>query len=1192
MRKKNKRVRKGIVVLATAILSTSFYSVAAEERISFSTNTKGESVLTEATVDGADLSLEKPVKDSINSMNYTKLPMITNNCNTLGNCGYYIINGIDMVDAGGAYYTGGEKGVCEQTKNGKRLLCTDNAHNLNYGENKLYFTTKYSEGTYIKIIDTVSAELVQTYELPGWEIKQMYLVNNEELMFLAGGCIFSLDLDTQEILYHEEYDAVFSFIPTRKGIVYAQGEVQDYTLYVEECKVGEHVSDYYMEDDILVYTMDGVEYRLGYNRMDYHVMFTKDFDYTSTYTTQSWFQDITTEDFLKELSQVIPEEETNVVFSEGERIDTTPTEEGTVILSTAQFAKVYTPGEACDSEKLIPAKVTKEQKAIANRAKEIYNDTWTTLGRVKRWNELTDAESSGCMLDEGVEVHGIVYSQAVNNGKFVLSSGGMSWEEYKKERAKKDSVLYSEKKEDWSWGYVTKGGKQVQEFGPKYGCDCSTFASYCWDLEKRTTTVEIGQYGVDKNTDVEENDKNKWKKFIKIQVGDILNKEKSHVVVISDIKYNQEGNIAEIEVTEQTVPYTRQKVYKGLDALWDSKDNYGNYTLYRLKSIQGTTLALDKTNCSCYEKDTIQLAVTGAPGGKLTWKSSNSSVASVDKEGLVTAKKAGTAVITATLTVNGLKQTAKCKVAVTKKSLTMKSKMTIYPGYPEQLTAKTIPNTDIAWSSGNSAIATVKDGLVTGIKPGTVKITAKANGITKICTVTVKACTIKMKKKEQKMYQGETLQLEAVTTPAWEAVYCWESSNETVAMVDEKGMVTAVKAGKTEITAKLKNGKKATCKIQVKKPSFIMNTNLSVYMGQTKEITASTRPETKIVWTSDNPQIATVDKQGRVTGVAVGKTKITGVANGVTRTCNIKILKPTLTISPSKLTVYKGYTGKIKATPLPDANVEWNSLDTSIVKVDTDGTVEGLKAGKVVVTAKAHGLLKKCTVTVKNPTLKLSSASLEIGRGETKKIKATVQPQSASVIWSSSNTLVAAVGEDGTITGLKLGTAIIKAQAHGLVKTCAVTVLEPSFSIETSAISLYQGKTRKITASVRPDAAIRWESSNEQVAKVDEKGIVTGVKAGVAVISAEAHGITRTCEVTVKKPTLTVKKTDYKIKIGKTDKISAYTAPAANIQYRSLRPNTVSVDSKGKIKGLQRGVATIVVSANGCYEYVFVTVVD
>ncbi len=1099
----------------------------------------------------------------------------------LGNNGYYIINGVNMVATGDAVIVGEEDGIHIQTVTDEVLLCSDVARNLNYGENKLYYTTASDDGTHIKIMNLISMKVEKTFELSGWDVKQMYLVNNEQLMFLAGGCIFTLDLATEEMEYLDDYSDVFSFIPTGQGVVYAKGSVQDYTLYIDERKVEEHVSDYYMEDDVLVFTVDGEEYRLGYSKYQEIKTLSEDFDIKMAYTTETWFETISEEEFLADLSKVVPveDEETGVKPLFAPLVDESDVSGSTVALGTDNFHQVYTEEEDTDDSVLIDAKVTKEQKEIAKRARDIYNDTWVTLGKVKCWGKSTEETD---VMEPGEKIHGIIYTQAVYNGKFVLSPTGMSWDEYKEERANKDSKLYSTDFDDWSWAYVRqKDGSYAPQYGPKYGCDCSTFASYCWDLEERKPTREIWKEGVQRG---------ETGKFVKIQVGDILNEAGNHVVVITDVKYNQDGNIAHIEVTEQTVPDVRQTVYDDVDDLL-SEGGYGSYTLYRSKKVKNTELTIDKKEYTCYAKETFRLSANGVSGGKIAWKSSNSSVAKVDQTGLVTAKKAGTATITVTVTINGESQKAKCKVTVKKKTLKMDSKKTVYLGYPAAIEATATPEDTIIWSSSNQAVATVKGGVVTGVKKGTAKITAKANGVTKTCTVTVKECSVKMKQKTKTVYKGETVQVIAIAKPLEEKVASWSSSNTQVAVVDQLGNVTGIKKGTAVITAKLANGNKATCKVQVKNPAFIMNNKVSVYKGDTKKITATASPTTSIIWKSENPAIATVDGNGQITGVAVGKTRITAVAHGIKRTCTVTVKKPTFTLRPSKLTVYKGYTGKITVTPLPNnVEVEWSCSDEDILQIESDGTVKGKQLGKAVITAKAHGIVKKCTVTVKAPSLKLNNSKMTVYKGENKKIKATSMPANVTVKWSSSDSSVAEVSADGAVTGVNPGTATITAQAHGISRTCVVTVLKPNLIINKTSLSIYKGATGKIVASATPKTTIVWESSNKAVATVDAKGVVTGVKAGKATITATANGIIRECEVTVKNPTLTVESYSYSVRVGQTVKISAYTAPAATINYRSLRTSIATVNSNGRVTGVSTGTATIIVSANECAKYVKITV--
>lgn len=151
-----------------------------------------------------------------------------------------------------------------------------------------------------------------------------------------------------------------------------------------------------------------------------------------------------------------------------------------------------------------------------------------------------------------------------------------------------------------------------------------------------------------------------------------------------------------------------------------------------------TTITLNKSEVSMYEGKTYRLrAVTSGEASDVKWSSSNSSVAIVSSSGLVKGKKAGTAIITAT--VNGVKST--CKVTVLKSSITLdKKSIELYLKGTKTATLKATvkPSATITWSSSNRSVATVSNGKVTAKRVGKCTITAKANGKVARCTVTVK----------------------------------------------------------------------------------------------------------------------------------------------------------------------------------------------------------------------------------------------------------------------------------------------------------------------------------------------------------------------------------------------------------------------------------------------------------------------
>ncbi len=162
----------------------------------------------------------------------------------------------------------------------------------------------------------------------------------------------------------------------------------------------------------------------------------------------------------------------------------------------------------------------------------------------------------------------------------------------------------------------------------------------------------------------------------------------------------------------------------------------------------------------------------------------------------------------------------------------------------------------------------------------------------------------------------------------------------------------------------------------------------------------------------------------------------------------------------------------------------------------------------------------------------VSPATLSLVEGTSDQLRATVTPSDAankSVSWTSSATAIATVDNTGKVTAVSAGTATItvKTADGGKTATCAVTVTTKvipvtGISIEEGATAeVEEGKTVALTAKVQPDNAtdktVTWTSSNKAIATVAD-GVVTGVAAGQAVITAKAGDKEATCTVTVKRP--------------------------------------------------------------------------
>ena len=383
----------------------------------------------------------------------------------------------------------------------------------------------------------------------------------------------------------------------------------------------------------------------------------------------------------------------------------------------------------------------------------------------------------------------------------------------------------------------------------------------------------------------------------------------------------------------------------------------------------------------------------------VTWKSSDTSVAKVDSTGKVTAVKAGSATITATA-ADGSGYTAECAVTVTQKVtgiVLSRTATTLKEGKGLVLTATVSPadasDKTLIWESSDSNVAKVDStGKVTAVKPGEAVITVSAadgSGVKATCDVTVPqpVTGITLDKEAVTIAVGKTVTLKATVSPAnaYNNKVSFESSDESVATVDDTGKVTAVKAGSATITvtANDNNGAEATCTVTVTQPVTAIKldkTTATIKTGQTQTLKATVSPsnatDKSVTWKSSNEKVAKVDNAGKVTAVAPGKATITVTAadgSGKTATCTVTVPQPVtgITLDKEAVTTARGTAITLNATVSPsnaaDKSVTWKSSDESVAKVDSTGKVTTVAPGTAVITATAgdgSGKSASCEITV------------------------------------------------------------------------------------------------------------------------------------------------------------------------------------------------------------------------------------
>ena len=396
---------------------------------------------------------------------------------------------------------------------------------------------------------------------------------------------------------------------------------------------------------------------------------------------------------------------------------------------------------------------------------------------------------------------------------------------------------------------------------------------------------------------------------------------------------------------------------------------------------------------------------------------------------------------------------------------------------------------------------------------------------------------------------------------------------------------------------------------------------LTMSVGKTAALSATVLPEDaydrSFTWKSGNPGVAAVNNNGKVTAAAKGTAVIKAAANdgsGVFAECKITVRQPvtSLTLNKTSLTVNKGATSTLSATAGPsDANnktVKWTTSDSSVATVSSAGEVKGVKRGTATITATAadgSGKKATCSVTVKQPvtSVTLNKTALTLNNGKTATLTATVGPSNANnktVKWTTSNSAVATVSSTGVVKGLKRGTATITATAadgSGKKAACKVTVtkLVTSLTLNKTVLPLQPKKTEKLTATVSPSDAdnktVKWTTSSSAVATVNSNGKVTAKGKGTAIIKATAadgSGENATCTVTVVTPkksvsSVTLNKRSLTMQVGKTQTLSVTVKPTnadiRNVIWTSSNTKVATVDSKGKVKAIGKGTATITATA-------------
>ena len=564
-----------------------------------------------------------------------------------------------------------------------------------------------------------------------------------------------------------------------------------------------------------------------------------------------------------------------------------------------------------------------------------------------------------------------------------------------------------------------------------------------------------------------------------------------------------------------------------------------------------------------------------------------------------------------------------------------------------------VPATSLKWTSLNPAVATVDAaGLVTARANGVTRVAAEYAGRADTARVEVKqlVASIAVTPGAPTVQAGQTQGMVAAAKDANGndvpgVTFAWMSSNTAAATVDAAGSVRAVAPGVSYVTAAA-GSRTGTATVTVTANPGTVPARVAVEpeaatldaVGAAAQLGAAVYSAAgtpmagvAVSWSSLDAGVATVDGVGRVTARAVGTARVVATAGTLVDTAAVTVrqLVAAVAVSPSSPTVQAGGTQQMTASasdangnPVPGAAFAWTSSNTQVATVDAAGVVRAAAAGVSYVTATSGGRTATATLTVTAApvvqapvaSVSVSPATASLTVGGSAGLDAVARDAAGAVLtgrvvtWTSSNPAVAAVSASGAVTAVAAGSATVTATVEGKTGTAAVAVTAAvvtpapvaTVSVTPGSAALVVGGGALLSASARDAAgnaltgrAVAWSTSNAAVATVSASGMVTGVAAGSATITATVEGKTGTASVTVSADPATTAtrisvspRADTLGAIGAATQLRATVLSAAGsaitdaaVSWSSLSAGVAAVDASGRVTARAAGTARIVAAS-------------
>ena len=297
------------------------------------------------------------------------------------------------------------------------------------------------------------------------------------------------------------------------------------------------------------------------------------------------------------------------------------------------------------------------------------------------------------------------------------------------------------------------------------------------------------------------------------------------------------------------------------------------------------------------------------------------------------------------------------------------------------LASRLISGLKIQISTSNSSVVSVKDNVITANASGKCTLTITlpdGRTLKKDIVVPFPEVTIKLNKTNLTMGQGESTKLSAILSSCGEKV-TFSSSDKDVVTVDSQGKLTAKRTGSSVITAALRNGKKASCTVTVKRAPRTLtfaDNKLSIGLGESSSVECKVNAGSAsctMTYTSSDPKTVEVNSTtGKLTTHKTGKAVITAkTSNGKKAQCEVSVQKAptTVTLNKTNIVLKKGQSTVLTAT-LPKGSasgkITFTPSNDKIVKVDSSGIIKAIKTGVAYITVTTYnGRSASCRVQVK-----------------------------------------------------------------------------------------------------------------------------------------------------------------------------------------------------------------------------------